>query len=175
MKKIIIGIVLLAIIGIIIYMAFLNDSINKNTLSSTNLEDDVKTLNEEIKRKEEDDNMNDFTSKINLNINGNDFIVTLQDNETSRELVNRLPLSITMNELNDNEKYYYFDEDLPSNSKKVGKINKGDVMLYGDDCLVIFYKSFNTSYSYTKIGTIDNPDNSEDVVGNNSVTVMITR
>lgn len=57
MKKIIIGIVLLAIIGIIIYMAFLNDSINKNTLSSTNLEDDVKTLNEEIKRKEEDDNM----------------------------------------------------------------------------------------------------------------------
>ncbi|HIU40598.1 MAG TPA: hypothetical protein IAB68_04795 [Candidatus Aphodocola excrementigallinarum] len=119
--------------------------------------------------------MNDFTSKINLNINGNDFTVTLEDNETSRELVNRLPLSITMNELNGNEKYYYFDDALPSNSKRVGKINKGDVMLYGDDCLVIFYESFTTSYSYTKIGTIDNSDNLEDVVGNNSVTVMITR
>ncbi len=132
------------------------------------------TTNESVLERK-DDNMNDFTSKINLNINGNDFTVTLEDNETSRELVNRLPLSITMNELNGNEKYYYFDDALPSNSKRVGKINKGDVMLYGDDCLVIFYESFTTSYSYTKIGTIDNSDNLEDVVGNNSVTVMITR
>lgn len=132
------------------------------------------TTNESVLERK-DDNMNDFTSKINLNINGNDFTVTLEDNETSRELVNRLPLSITMNELNGNEKYYYFDDALPSNSKRVGKINKGDVMLYGDDCLVIFYESFTTSYSYTKIGTIDNSANLEDVVGNNSVTVMITR
>ncbi len=121
-----------------------------------------------------DDNMNDFTSKINLNINGNDFTVTLEDNETSRELVNRLPLSITMNELNGNEKYYYFDEDLPSNPVKVDIINKGDVMLYGDNCLVIFYDTFTTSYSYTKIGTIDNPDDL-DMVGNNNVIVNITR
>ena len=118
--------------------------------------------------------MNDFTSKINLNINGNDFTVTLEDNETSRELVNRLPLSITMNELNGNEKYYYFDEDLPSNPVKVDIINKGDVMLYGDNCLVIFYDTFTTSYSYTKIGTIDNPDDL-DMVGNNNVIVNITR
>ena len=47
-------------------------------------------------------------------------------------------------------------------------------MLYGDNCLVIFYDTFTTSYSYTKIGTIDNPDDL-DMVGNNNVIVNITR
>ena len=175
MKKITIVIVLLAIVGVIIYIVFLNDFINEKNNPSTNLDYETKTLKEENKNEEEDDNMNDFTSKINVKINGNDFTVTLEDNKTSRELINRLPLSITMNELNGNEKYYYFDEALPSNSESVGKINKGDVMLYGNDCLVIFYDTFNTSYSYTKIGKIDNSNNLDEVVGDNSITVRITR
>lgn len=39
-------------------------------------------------------------------------------------------------------------------------------MLYGNNCLVVFYKSFNTSYSYTKIGHIDNLSDlgNEDVI-----------
>lgn len=162
MKKILIIMILIILLIVACFIFFYNkERFNETTNESV------------LERK--DDNMNDFTSKVSLNINGTDFTITLEDNETSRELVNRLPLSITMNELNGNEKYYYFDEALPSNSKRVGKINKGDVMLYGDDCLVIFYESFTTSYSYTKIGVIDNPANLEDVVGNNSVTVMITR
>ena len=31
-------------------------------------------------------------------------------------------------------------------------------MIYEDNCLVIFYKSFKTDYEYTKIGHIDNLD-----------------
>ena len=41
-------------------------------------------------------------------------------------------------------------------------------MLFSDNCLVIFYKSFDTSYSYTKIGHIDNLPN----LGNGSITVI---
>ena len=29
-------------------------------------------------------------------------------------------------------------------------------MLYNDNCIVLFYKSFDTEYSYTKLGHIDN-------------------
>lgn len=80
-----------------------------------------------------------------------------------------------MNELNGNEKYYYFDNNFTANSQRVEKINTGDIMLYGDNCLVIFYDDFATSYSYTKIGYIDNPENLKDVVGNSSMEVIIEK
>ena len=92
-------------------------------------------------------------------INGKEYRINLENNETTKAFINLLPLEITMNELNGNEKYIYLDSTLPTNSINPEHINKGDVMLYGNNCLVIFYQSFNTSYSYTKIGHIDNlPD-----------------
>ena len=74
-----------------------------------------------------------------------------------------------MNELNGNEKYGTLDKSLTTNSYNPGVINKGDVMLYGSNTLVVFYKTFNTSYSYTKIGHIDNLDD----LGSNNVKVEI--
>lgn len=120
----------------------------------------------------EDRNMN--SSKISITINGETYIATLEDNDTSREFIKRLPLEIDMSELNGNEKYYYFEEPLPSSSKKVEKINTGDLMLYGSDCFVLFYESFNTTYSYTKIGRIDNPESLKNTVGNGNVVVSIS-
>ena len=61
-----------------------------------------------------------------------------------------------MSDLNGNEKYAYLEESLPTNTYSPGHIEAGDVMLYGDNCLVIFYKSFDTNYEYSKIGHIDN-------------------
>ena len=76
-----------------------------------------------------------------------------------------------MNELNGNEKYVYLDNKLPTSPYNPKRINAGDVMLYGNNCLVIFYKSFDTSYSYTKIGHIDNlPD-----LGSGTISVKINK
>ena len=84
-----------------------------------------------------------------------------------------LPLEINMNDLHSNEKYYYLDEELPTNSYNPKKINKGDVMLFGSNCLVLFYKSFDTFYSYTKLGKIDNPSELDKALGSGNVVVRI--
>ena len=89
--------------------------------------------------------------KMNINIDGKKYSVSLEDNRAVKELILRLPLELEMNELNGNEKYYYLDESLPTSSERVDRIQKGDIMLYGDDCLVIFYETFETNYRYTKI------------------------
>lgn len=110
-------------------------------------------------------------NKIEIDINGQNFDVLLEDNETVRALVNLLPLTIEMQELNGNEKYFFLSEALPSNSTPVGVIEAGDVMLYQDNCLVIFYETFNTPYSYTRIGKIDDVRGLTAALGKSSVQV----
>ena len=98
-------------------------------------------------------------SSVKTIIDGEEYLINLENNETTKSFINLLPMDFNMNELNGNEKYIYLDNSLPTNSFNPKKINAGDVMLYGDNCIVIFYKSFDTTYSYTKIGHIDNlPD-----------------
>ena len=109
--------------------------------------------------------------KINLKINDKTYEVSLVDNYTTRELLNLLPLSLPMQELNGNEKFYYFDKTLNSNPSEIGEIKKGDILLYGNNCLIIFYKDFTTHYSYTRIGHIDFPEDLEEVLGSDNVIV----
>ncbi|MBO4865688.1 MAG: aldo/keto reductase [Ruminococcus sp.] len=99
------------------------------------------------------------------------FSVTMENNDTVTALTEILPLTLDMSELNGNEKYYYLDTALPSAPEKVGHINEGDIMLYGDSCLVVFYESFDTKYTYTKIGHIEDTSGLADTLGTGSVTV----
>ena len=168
-KKVLVGLLIVIIILVVVFIIInLKDDDSDNSNNNDNKQEIDINTNEEV-------DGDDLSMKINLTINGNSFTATLDDNETTRELINRLPLELNMSELNGNEKYYYFDDSLPTNSYRPGSINTGDIMLYGNDCLVIFYESFNTTYSYTRIGRIDNANNLDKVVGSGSVNVRISK
>ncbi len=94
---------------------------------------------------------------INIIVGTKTFTATLADSETGEAFAALLPLTVTMNELNGNEKYHYLSSSLPTAAYQPGTINAGDLMLYGNNCVVLFYETFNSSYSYTRIGAIDNP------------------
>ena len=108
------------------------------------------------------DNEEMTMDKVYININNKKFGIDLENNSTTSALIRLLPLELSMNDLNGNEKYVYLNESLPTNTYSPKHIEVGDVMLFGDNCLVIFYESFDTSYSYTKIGHINNLPNLND-------------
>lgn len=108
---------------------------------------------------------------IKVIINNQEYEMDLEKNATTKELIKMFPKIFNMAELNGNEKYVYLDKVLPTDEYKPKMINKGDVMLYQNNCLVIFYKDFETSYRYTKIGHIKDLDDLDD--SNISVTFTI--
>ncbi len=111
---------------------------------------------------------------MNIKVNNKIFKIVLEDNKTVKSLTQKLPITLEMSDLNNNEKYCYLNFTLPTDSKSVKNIKKGDVMLFGSNCLVIFYKSFTTSYSYTKIGHIENPADIETALGKKDTKVVLT-
>ena len=115
------------------------------------------------------------STQINIEIGKKTFKATLYNNKTSRALLKKFPLSCKMSELNGNEKYKYLSYELPTNEKKVKRIKAGDIMLYGSDCLVVFYKSHKTSYKYTKVGHINNTRELKKAVGKGKVKMKFTR
>ena len=59
---------------------------------------------------------------------------------------------------------------VPTASSNPGRIQTGDLMLYGSSCVVLFYKTFSTSYSYTRLGRVDNPVGLASALGSGNVT-----
>jgi hypothetical protein len=106
-----------------------------------------------------------------ITINNTAFTATLLDNASAKAFKALLPMTLTMNELNNNEKYADLPNSLPTNASNPGIIQNGDLMLYGNNVLVLFYKTFSTSYSYTKIGKIDNTEGLTTALGTGNPTV----
>jgi hypothetical protein len=125
----------------------------------------------------DDDNINIENNKpmanekIKITVNSQTFTAMLWDNNSAKAFKQMLPLTINMTELNGNEKFYDFPNSLPTNSSNPGIIKNGNLMLYGSKTLVLFYQSFSTSYSYTKLGTIDDATGLASALGSGNATV----
>ncbi|MDO4302055.1 MAG: cyclophilin-like fold protein [Clostridia bacterium] len=140
-----------------------NEALQQITITADSVNDGTGTSGNTVR----EDNMTD----INVKAGNVEFSAKLYDNETTRGLIKKFPVTYNMSELHGNEKYYYMPYSMPKNSETPSVINKGEIMLYGEDCLVIFYDTFSNSYSYTRLGYIENTEGLEAALGKGGVDV----
>lgn len=112
-----------------------------------------------------------MSNQLRLRIGSETFTATLSDNPTTTAFVAQLPLTVSMVELNGNEKYYDLPQGLPTNAINPGTIQAGDLLLYNSNTLVLFYETFSTSYRYTRMGRVNNPAGLATALGRGNATV----
>ena len=103
------------------------------------------------------------------------FAVTLADNDTARAFAARLPLTLDMPDLNGNEKHVKLPQALPVDPSRPGTIRSGDLMLWGSETLVVFYATFESPYSYSRLGRIEDPAALPQVLGRGQVRVTFSK
>ena len=108
---------------------------------------------------------------MKIKIGTRTFTATLYDNATATGFKSLLPITVNMTELNGNEKYVDLPGNLPTKASNPGTIQAGDLMLYGSSTLVLFYKTFSTSYNYTRLGRIEDTTRLAAAVGSGNVAV----
>ncbi|MCW3089962.1 MAG: hypothetical protein JWP81_1031 [Ferruginibacter sp.] len=119
-------------------------------------------------------NISDTSSmKMKITIGSNTFNATVLNNATAIAFKAKLPFTLNMKELNGNEKFFDLSDNLPANASNPGTIQAGDLMLYGDNTLVLFYKTFSTPYNYTRLARIDDPSGLAAALGSGNITVIL--
>ncbi|WP_187424823.1 cyclophilin-like fold protein [Marinomonas sp. IMCC 4694] len=110
-----------------------------------------------------------------ITIGEHGFAVALADTDAAREFTAMLPLTLDMTDLNNNEKEADLPKALTTDTYRPGTINNGDIMLWGSRTLVVFYKTFNTSYSYTRIGHIEDNTNLSAILGTSETRITFSK
>lgn len=112
---------------------------------------------------------------VTLTVGGKTFAAKFYDNKTTRALLEKMPMTLSMKELNGNEKYHYFDTGFPTMETSPEKIQAGEIKLYGEDCLVAFYKTHTTSYRYTPVGYVEDVQGFVKAVGDGNVKITFQK
>jgi hypothetical protein len=148
---------------LLVFPMLMGAACDQNIVAPTGVDQDSNTENTET-----------MSDTLLIKIGDKEFTAALLDNPTAAAFKAMLPLTMNMTDLNANEKYFRLSKNLPTNESNPGTIQSGDLMLYGSNTLVLFYESFSTSYSYTKLGKIINTEGLVSALGKGSVTVTIS-
>ena len=114
--------------------------------------------------------------KIYITIGGQTQSITLVDNAATRALVQKLPVTVTLNSSGGFEIWGALGFSLPTSDQHI-TAQPGDVVLYNGSNICLFYDS--NSWSYTRLGKIDGLSESQLrtflKAGENNISVTLSQ
>lgn len=114
------------------------------------------------------------TVKINVEVQGHTFTASMEENEAAAQLLEMMseePVVISMSDYAGFEKVGSLGTSLPTNNVQT-TTQAGDIVLYNGNQIVIFYGS--NSWSYTRLGKIDDLTGWKEALGSGDVTVKFS-
>ena len=187
--------ILTVALGIILALTACGENANINTSDNitetkteiqvenqTALQEENKTEPQQASEPAADDNQSENKEetgeqtemKMNVQIGNYNFTATLEDNAAVKELVNMMkegPVTIGMDDYSGFEKVGPLGRSLTTSNNQT-TTNAGDIVLYNGNSIVMFYGS--NSWSYTRIGKIDDLTDWSKALGSGSITAVFT-
>lgn len=112
--------------------------------------------------------------KLTVQVGDTAFLATLEDNaavDAFIDMMEQAPVVIEMSDYSGFEKVGSLGTSLPDSNSQI-TTSAGDIVLYNGNQIVIFYGS--NSWSYTRLGKIDDLSGWEDALGSGDVTVTFS-
>ena len=112
--------------------------------------------------------------KMNVRVGKNTFTTSLENNaavDAFIALMRQASVTIRMRDYAGFEKVGSLGKSLPASDRQTGT-HAGDIVLYQGNQIVVFYGS--NSWSYTRIGKIDNLTGWEEALGRGDVDVTFS-
>ena len=119
-------------------------------------------------------NEEDSEMQMNVQIGSHIFTATLEKNAAAdglSEMMKQGPVTIQMSDYSGFEKVGPLGTSLPASNRQT-TTHAGDIVLYQGNQIVIFYGS--NSWSYTRLGRIDDLTGWEEALGSGDVTVTFS-
>ena len=116
----------------------------------------------------------DAAMKMNIAVNDSSFTATLAENAAVDALVDWMeegPITLELSDYAGFEKVGPLGQSLPASDSQT-TTQAGDIVLYQSNQIVLFYGS--NSWSYTRLGSIDDLTGWEDALGSGDVTVTLS-
>ncbi len=111
---------------------------------------------------------------MNVNVNGQNFTATLENNRAVDVLVQMMeksPVTLQLSDYAGFEKVGPLGRSLPASNSQT-TAHAGDIVLYQGNQIVMFYGS--NSWNYTRLGHIDDLTGWEKALGSGDVTVVLS-
>ena len=151
-----------------------NKSVKEETVMQTSEEETTVEPESSIETEPEEVVETERINRMKVQIDGHTFYAALENNDATAELVQMMknqPIVISMSDYSGFEKVGSLGTTLPGSNSQM-TTQAGDIVLYNNSQIVIFYGS--NSWSYTKLGHVDDLTGWEEALGSGDVTVTFS-